>query len=200
MRVLVACEFSGTVREAFKALGHDAWSCDLLPTDIPGQHIQGDVMQALEGDWDLIIAHPPCTYLSAAGLHFCKDNPTRQAARAEAAEFVKKIFAARAPYICIENPVGWLSTNWQKPTQVVYMNDFGHAEARKPTCLWLKGLPKLTATKSVPLRRSPGGKRESEWYGKTKSPKARSKTFQGLADAMAQQWSSAIASQVSKPA
>ncbi len=188
MRVLIACEFSGIVREAFKARGHDAWSCDLLPTELIGQHIQDDVRNVLYEGWDLMIAHPPCTYLSAAGLHFCKNNPERIKKRKEALKFVMELMNCQIPKIAIENPVGYLSTAWQKPDQVVYMNDFGHAEARKPTCLWLRGLPKLKATKKVDLIRS-AGKRTSKWYESVRSPKLRSITFKGFAEAMADQWS-----------
>ncbi len=189
MRVLIACEFSGIVREAFAARGHDAWSCDLVPTERPGQHILGDVREHLYDGWDLMIAHPPCTYLSAAGLHFCKGNKERMKKRGQAAAFVMEIMAAPIERIAIENPVGYLSTALRKPDQVVYMNDFGHPEARKPTCLWLKNLPALKATKSVPhIKSKGGGRRESEWYRKTKSARLRSLTFKGFAQAMADQW------------
>lgn len=190
MRVLVACEFSGRVRRAFEKAGHDAWSCDLLPTTDPGKHIEGDVLDILSAGWDLMVAHPPCTYLSAAGLHFCRDNPDRLKKRDNALSFVKKLWNAPIEKIAIENPVGYLSTAWQKPSQIIYMNDFGHAEARKPTCLWLKNLPKLSATNQVPHRKSATGKRVSEWLAKTRDPKLRSITFQGVADAMADQWGS----------
>lgn len=188
MKVLISCEFSGIVREAFKAQGHDAWSCDLEPTEIPGQHIQGDVLEVLNQGWDLMIAHPPCTYLSAAGLHYCKNNPERVEKREQAKAFVQRLFESDIPRIAIENPVGYLSTAWQKPTQVVYINDFEHPEARKPTCLWLKGLPKLIPPNPQPHRKNPKSKRLSEWYSKTRCSKLRSKTFPGFAEALAEQW------------
>lgn len=185
MNVLVACEFSGAVREAFRQRGHNAWSCDIIAAE-PGHHIQMDVRDVVHRKWDLMIAHPPCTYLSAAGLHYCRNNPERQRMRDSALEFVKFLWAAPVSKIAIENPVGYLSTAWQKPNQVVRMNWFGHSEAIKPTCLWLKNLPKLEPTDMVEPRRR--GKRESEWYSLTKCPKERSKTFSGLAQAMAEQW------------
>lgn len=192
MRVLVACEFSGIVREAFERRGHTAWSCDLLPSEKPWRHAQGDILEFLSlSQWDLMIAHPPCTYLSAAGLHYCKNNPDRMVKRDEAFAFVKRLFEMPIEKIAIENPVGYLSTAWRKPDQVCYMNDFGHAEARKPTCLWLKGLPAIKPTNSVPHIKSANGKRTSQWYESTKCPKLRSKTFPNFAEAMAEQWSTA---------
>lgn len=189
MKILVACEFSGRVRDAFIRKGHDAWSCDLLPTESPGPHIRGDVLKILDQEWDMMIAHPPCTFLSAAGLHFCKGNADRIQKRDEAVMFVKKLAEAPIDKIAIENPVGYLSTIWQRPTQVIYMNDFGHSEARKPTCLWLKNLPLLQATKTVPFEKG-AGKRVSLWFSKTRDPHQRSITFQGVADAMSEQWGS----------
>lgn len=190
MNVLVACEFSGTVRDAFLRRGHNAWSCDLVAA--PGRHIRGDIFDVINQytpwELDLIIAHPPCTYLSAAGLHYCKNDLGRQDKRDRAVEFVKKLFNAPANRIAIENPVGYLSTAWRKPDQIVRMCDFGHAEAIKPTCLWLKGLPKLVPTKVVEPRHAGGRSRESEWYSKTKCKIKRSITFAGFAEAMAEQW------------
>lgn len=184
----MACEFSGIVRAAFSRRGHFAASIDFLPTEQPGGwHRQGDLLEVLHTGWDLMIAHPPCTYLSAAGLHFCRGNKERQAKRDEALKFVKSLMDAPIPHIAIENPVGYLSTAWRKPDQVVYMNDFGHAEARKPTCLWLKGLPKIQPTNSVPHIKS-GGKRTSQWYESTRCPKKRSRTFPNFAEALADQW------------
>lgn len=178
------------MRDAFRAKGHDAWSCDLLPTEKPGPHFQTNILELIRQThwWDLMIAHPPCTYLSAAQMHYYKNNPSRQRARDEALKFVLELMSAPIDKIAIENPVGYLSTGWRKPDQVCYMNHFGHADARKPTCLWLKNLPKLTDTEILPLRRS-NQKRTSEWYEKTKGRK-RSITFTGFADAMAEQWSS----------
>ena len=189
MKVLVACEFSGTVRRAFQRKGHEAWSCDLLPAEDGEEfyHHEGDVFDIIHDGWDLMIAHPPCTYLSAAQMHYYKGNPKRRAERDKALEFVRQLMGAPIPRIAIENPVGYLSTAWRKPDQVVRMNWFGHADAIKPTCLWLKNLPLLKATNEVEPRRR--GKRESEWYSLNKTAKARSRTFQGLADAMADLYS-----------
>lgn len=180
MRVLVACEFSGIVREAFAKRGHDAWSCDLLPTEIPGNHIQGDVLGILNDGWDLMIAHPPCTHLAVSGARWFKDNQFEQAA---ALEFVRKLMAADIPRIAIENPVSIISSRIRKPDQIIQPWQFGHGET-KATCLWLKNLPKLQPTNVVDGREQrvhhvpPGPER---W-------KIRSRTFQGIADAMAEQW------------
>lgn len=190
MNVLIACEFSGIVRDAFLARGHNAMSCDLLPTEKEGPHYRGDVRDILCDYWDLMICHPPCTYLSVAGLQYCVGNPTRQRKRLEAFSFVLELFYSGVQKVCIENPVGYLSTAWQKPTQIVYMNWFGH-NARKPTCLWLKNLPKLDATNIVGYDTVayPNGRVMSSWYASTKGDKRRrSLTFWGLADAMATQW------------
>jgi len=195
MRVLVACEYSGRVREAFRALGHDAWSCDLLKTEQPGQHIVGDVLQVLNDDWDLLIAHPPCTYLANSGERWLKGNPERKQARIDAVIFVLMLWQSNIPKKCIENPIGHLSTAWQKPTQIVQPFYFGHHEW-KSTCLWLHGLPKLTATEVVqPDSSVGGGKRPGRISSRLhKLPpgadrqKQRSLTYQGIADAMAAQW------------
>lgn len=196
MKVLVACEYSGTVRDAFVARGHDAMSCDLLPTDAPGPHYQGDVRDLIYSpnfDWDLIIAHPPCTYLTVSANKWMKDQPPRKSgtlvgaerrqARHEAIEFVMAFANLPHKRIAIENPVGCLSTQWRKPDQVLQPWMFGHGET-KATCLWLKGLPPLVPTNMVDgreqrLHKLP--KTEDRW-------KIRSKTYQGIADAMAAQW------------
>jgi len=180
MRVLVACEFSGVVRDAFAALGHDAWSCDLLPTERQGNHVQGDVMAILSDGWDLMIAHPPCTHLASSGARWFKEKVTEQLA---AVAFVRNLLRAPIPRIAVENPIGVLSTRYRKPDQIIQPWQFGHGET-KATCLWLVGLPKLTATNVVDgraarvHRESPGPNR---W-------KNRSRTLQGIADAMALQW------------
>ncbi len=153
MRVLVACEFSGIVRDAFRAKGHDSWSCDLLPTERPGNHIQGDVLEVLDQGWDLMIAHPPCTYLTCAGNKWFKSEyadrfPTRLQDREAAIRFCKTLSGAHVPGIAIENPIGVLSTRWRKPDQIIQPWQYGHPH-RKPTCLWLKGLPKLQSTEIV---------------------------------------------------
>ena len=180
MKVLVACEFSGIVREAFKAKGHDAWSCDLLPTEIPGQHIQGDVLEILDDGWDLMIAHPPCTYLAVSGARWFKDRLTEQD---QALDVVRCLMAAPIPRIAVENPIGVISSRIRKPDQIIQPWMFGHTET-KATCLWLIGLPKLQPTELVqPLFHSVHREPPSpdRW-------KNRSRTFQGIANAMAEQW------------
>jgi site-specific DNA-cytosine methylase len=203
LKVLVACEFSGTVREAFAKRGHDAWSCDLEPTDVPGNHYQGSVFDILDGgEWDLMIAHPPCTYLTVTGNKWMKDEykdrfPTRQQDRKDAIEFFMRLANANIPMIAIENPIGIMSTTWRKPNQIIHPWQFGH-EASKSTCLWLKNLPKLNPTNVVgkgEFIEYKSGKRMTKWYADAASlkpkerAKIRNKTFQGIADAMAAQWS-----------
>ena len=145
MRVLVACEFSGIVRDAFIAKGHDAISCDLLPTEKPGPHYQGDVMDIINDGWDLMIAHPPCTHLAVSGARWFKDKREEQA---DALEFVRRLMEQPIPKICIENPISIISSKIKKPSQVIQPWQFGHGET-KATCLWLKNLPKLTPTNIV---------------------------------------------------
>ena len=184
MRVLVACEYSGHVRDAFRALGHDAMSCDLLPTEVPGPHYQGDVRDVLGDGWDLMIAHPPCTHLAVSGARYFIRKEREQL---EALDFVRLLLAAPIPRIALENPVSVISTRIRKPDQVIQPWQFGHGET-KATCLWLRGLPLLTPTNVVEGRenrvhRMPPG--PDRW-------KERSRTFQGVADAMAAQWSHAL--------
>lgn len=252
-RVLVACEYSGTVRDAFRSLGHEAWSCDLLPTDVPGLHYQGDVQHLLDGwvpvrftaecdpedagycswsdcdfgecpcygptqdgveyletkngvfarpmdhpNWDLMIAHPPCTYLCSSGLHWNKRTLGRDQLTEEALAFVRLLMDAPIPSIAIENPIGCISTRIRKPSQTIQPYQFGD-DASKATCLWLKNLPPLTPTKLVEPRIVNGKKR---WANQTDSGqnnlwgikdrwKVRSKTYQGIANAMAEQWGNA---------
>lgn len=180
MRALVACEFSGIVREALRRMGWDAWSCDLLDTEIPGQHIKGDVLSVIVDEWDLMIAHPPCTHLAVSGARYFY---RKQAEQAEALRFVRLLMAAPIERIALENPVSVISSRIRKPDQIIQPWMFGHGET-KATCLWLKGLPKLTPTNIVDgrtarvHRESPGPDR---W-------KNRSRTFPGIADAMANQW------------
>jgi hypothetical protein len=180
MRILVAREFSGIVREAFKVKGHDVWSCDLLPTEIPGQHIQDDVLKHLDDGWDMMIAHPPCTHLAVSGARWFKGKQIEQE---ESLEFVRKLLLAPINLIALENPVSIISTRIRKPDQVIQPWWFGHPET-KATCLWLKGLPRLYPTSIIqPLfhsvhREPPGPDR---W-------KNRSRTFNGIAQAMANQW------------
>lgn len=180
MKVLVACEYSGTVREAFRKKGHDAWSCDLLPTEIVGNHYQGDVLDILNDGWDLMIAHPPCTHLAVSGARWFKDKRQEQH---EALEFVRTLLAAPIPRIALENPISIISSRIRKPDQIIQPWMFGHGET-KATCLWLKGLSKLTPTQIVEGR-------EARVHKMSPSPdrwKERSRTYQGIADAFAEQW------------
>jgi hypothetical protein len=202
MRILVACEYSGTVRDAFRKLGHDAWSCDLLPCDAdPQWHYQGDVVEMLTHRWDLIIAHPPCTFLSVASA--CRLYPTkgnidkdRFAKGLEAKAFFLRLLNADCPKICVENPVSLGIFEMPKYTQEVQPYMFGHPVTKK-TRLWLKNLPPLLATNTVtplgPFIPAGTSRKDKTKYGARecfKSAKNRSKTFQGIADAMAQQWGS----------
>lgn len=145
MKVLVACEFSGAVREAFRALGHEAMSCDLLPTEVPGPHYCGDVRDVLDHGWDLMVAHPPCTYLASSGIHWNSRTPGRSEKTDEAVAFVRELMDAPIQRIAIENPIGVLSSRIRKPDQIIQPWHFGH-DASKSTCLWLKNLPKLKPT------------------------------------------------------
>lgn len=192
MKVLIACEFSGVVRRAFAAKGHDAWSCDIVPAmDRSDKHLTCDVSEVLEGDWDLIVAHPPCTYLTVAGNRYYAHRPELYL---PAAEFATRFFEY-APKVCVENPIGRLSRLFRKPDQIIQPYDFGE-DASKATCLWLQGLPKLMPTERVKGRMVNGKER---WDNQTDSgqnklsPSAdraslRSITYQGIADAMAEQW------------
>ena len=180
MRVLVACEFSGTVRDAFIRKGHEAMSCDLLPTEAPGPHYQGDVRNILNDGWDLMIAHPPCTHLAVSGARWFKDKQKEQV---EALEFVQTLLDAPIEKIALENPVSVISSKIRKPDQIIQPWQFGHGET-KATCLWLKGLPLLTPTNIVEGREAKVHKMppsKDRW-------KLRSVTFQGIAKAMANQW------------
>lgn len=188
VRVLVACEFSGTVRDAFIRAGHDAVSCDLLPTESPGPHIQGDVLDVLDGGWDLMVAHPPCTYLANSGVRWLYEVEKRWQHMIEGAAFLRRLLDARIPRIAIENPV---IHKWARlvvgrgPDQTIQPWQFGHGET-KAICLWLKNLPKLTPTNIVEGRKprvhhaSPGPER---W-------KERSRFYRGIAEAFATQWGS----------
>ena len=180
MRVLVACEFSGVVRDAFAAKGHDAWSCDFLPTEQDGNHVVGDVLDLLDDDWDLMIAHPPCTHLAVSGARWFKGKEREQS---EALQFVRDLLDAPINCIALENPISVISTQIRKPDQIIQPWQFGHPET-KATCFWLRNLPILMPTDIVDgrenrvHRESPGSDR---W-------KRRSRTLTGIADAMAQQW------------
>ena len=180
MKVLVACEYSGTVRDAFIAAGHEALSCDLLPTDIPGPHYQGDVRDVIHEGWDLMIAHPPCTHLAVSGARWFKD---KQAEQAEALDFVRLLLDAPIDRIALENPVSVISSRIRKPDQIIQPWQFGHGET-KATCLWLKGLPKLTPTDIVDGREA----RVHKLPPSADRWKIRSTTYTGIAAAMAQQW------------
>jgi len=149
MRVLIACEFSGTVRDAFAARGHEAWSCDLLESETPGNHIQGDVLDVIGQDWDLMIAHPPCTYLAVSGMHWTTRGLRDPKLTENALEFVRKLLEAPIPKIALENPISIISTKIRKPNQIVQPWFFGH-DASKKTCLWLKNLLPLSPTKIIP--------------------------------------------------
>ena len=203
MKVLVACEYSGRVRDAFIKAGHEAISCDLVPTDAPGPHYQGDVMNIINDGWDLLIAFPPCTYLTLTGNKWFKPEfadrfPQRHQQRKDAVDFFMKLAAIPIPKIAIENPIGVMSSIYRKPDQIIQPWQFGFPTT-KATCLWLKGLPALKPTNIVDKGEvviSKSGNRMSRWYYETsKLPlkngaraKARSVTFQGVADAMADQW------------
>lgn len=187
MKVLIACEFSATVREAFAAMGHDAWSCDLLESEKPGQHIIGDVRKVLSQGWDLLIAHPPCTHLAVSGARWFKEKQQEQA---QALEFVRDLLSADISRIALENPISIISSKIRKPDQIIQPWQFGHGET-KATCLWLKNLPKLQPTRIVDGREARVHKMppsENRW-------KERSRTFPGIAQAMAQQWGQVCESQ-----
>jgi len=184
MKILIACEYSGTVREAFSKLGHDAWSCDILETEIPGNHLQCDVREILGDGWDMMIAHPPCTHLAVSGARWFKDKKVEQA---EALEFVRLLLDAPIQRIALENPISIISSHIRKPDQIIQPWQFGHGET-KATCLWLQNLPKLQPTNIVEGReqriwKMPPG--ENRW-------KERSRTFEGIAKAMAIQWGNVL--------
>ncbi len=211
MKVLIACEFSGIVREAFAKKGHDTWSCDLLPSEIPGQHIQDDVLKHLNDGWDMMIAHPPCTFLAVSGTswfyhpedkHLPKEfrrphplYPNRRNDQQKAIKFFMHLINAPINKIAVENPIGIMSTKYRKPDQIIHPYMFGH-EASKPTCFWLKTLPKLIPTSIVnggEFKTCKSGKRGAAWnWWLPRTPdrwKIRSRTFAGIANAMSDQWS-----------
>ena len=195
MRVLVACESSGTVRDAFIRAGHDAVSCDLLPTDAPGPHYQGSVLDIIADGWDLMVAHPPCTYLSVSGMHWTTRGLRDPKLTEDALEFARALMNAPIEKIAIENPVSVISSRIRKPDQIIQPYQFGH-DASKKTCLWLKNLPLLKPTQYVEPRMVNGKPRWSNQTdsGQSRVPpgkdqwKIRSKTYEGIADAMAAQW------------
>ena len=188
MKVLVACEFSGVVREAFRAKGHDAWSCDYKPTEIAGNHYQEDVIFHLKNKWDLIIAHPPCTYIS--NMSNCRiKEPGRLALRELGMKFFMLFTNLDCQRVCIENPRGLPEREYRKADQIIQPYEFGHPMS-KATCLWLKGLPLLKPTNIIEPQRKWDGKRWRTWVDTMSSHNAhkRSITFQGIANAMAEQW------------
>ena len=209
MKILIACEESQAVCKAFRAKGHEAYSCDILPCSggHPEWHIQGDVLEQLDKGWGMMIAHPPCTYFSNAGMCNLTRKNSDDAYRAKrkkltlkAFDFVMKLANANIPLIAIENPVGYLNTHWKKPDQIIHPWQFGHS-VNKKTCFWLKGLPLLKPTKIVEKDEivvwEGTGAKISKWYKDTlkiakgnlkEVSRLRSKTFQGIADAMAEQW------------
>lgn len=181
MRILVACEFSGVLRDAFQARGHDVWSCDLVPTESKGPHIVNDCRNVLLENWDLMVAFPPCTYLCRSGARYWK---TRQFEQKQALNLVRALMEAPIPRIAIENPIGLISTRIRKPDQIIQPWQFGH-KVSKATCLWLKGLPLLfpngiQADRLTVIHNMPPGPERS---------RNRSRTFTGIAQAMAEQWS-----------
>lgn len=182
MKVLVACEYSGRVRDAFAARGHDAMSCDLLPTEQPGKHYQCSVFDVIDDGWDLMICHPPCTHLAVSGARYFAEK-RKSGVQQEALEFVRKLLDAPIEKICLENPISIISSQIRKPDQIIQPWQFGHGET-KATCLWLKNLPAIVPTKIVDGRearvhRMPPG--PDRW-------KDRSRTYAGIAQAMADQW------------
>lgn len=184
MKILIACEYSGAVRDAFRRLGYDAVSCDLLQTEAPGPHYQGDVRDILLDGWDLMIAHPPCTHLAVSGARWF---PEKRAEQEEAIAFARLLLDAPIPHIAIENPIGILSTAIRPPDQIIQPWMFGHGET-KATCLWLKNLPRLRPTNRVEGR-------EDRIHRLPPSPergKLRSLTYPGIAEAMARQWAKAL--------
>ena len=192
LNVLVACEYSARVRDAFRAKGHNAFSCDLLPTDgNPTYHYHGDVLEFIPlHSWDLMIAHPPCTHLAVSGSRWFKDKVVEQA---QAIEFVKALLEAPIPRIALENPISVISSKVRKPDQIIQPWQFGHGET-KATCLWLKGLPKLVPTDIVEGREA----RVHKMPPSADRWKLRSTTYQGIADAMADQWSNYILTQANR--
>ena len=196
MKVLVACEYSGIVRDAFTSKGHDAWSCDILPTESPGNHFQGDILEHLNKGWDLMIAHPPCTHLAVSGARWFTEGRKPWSLQIEALDFVRKLLAAPINKIALENPVSVISTKIRKPNQIIQPFEYGH-DVTKRTCLWLKNLPNLKPTKIVkPDIVLVNGKKMSRMhYESFKLPskersKVRSKFYTGIANAMADQWGS----------
>ena len=187
MRVLVACEYSGKTRDSFIRNGHDAISCDLLPTESPGPHYQGDVRDILNDGFDLMVAHPSCQHLAVSGAkHFYKKEKEQK----EALDFVRLLMNCRIPRWCIENPISVISSAIRPPDQIIQPYEFGDS-FQKSTCLWLKNLQKLKPTKIVDKGEfyiSPSGKKLPAWYSNSKNWKDRSRTFSGISNAFGDQW------------
>ena len=182
MKILVACEFSGTVRDAFSKLGHDVMSCDLLPSDKPGKHYQGDIFDIIDDEWDLMIAHPPCTHLAVSGARYFAEKKAA-GVQDEALAFVSRLLNSTVPKICLENPISIISSRIRKPDQIIQPWMFGHGET-KATCLWLKNLPLLKPTNIVAGRDD----RIHKMPPSADRWKKRSITYQGIANGMAAQW------------
>jgi len=188
-RVLIACEESGTVRDAFTAAGHFAMSCDLKPSKSPGPHYIGDVLDVLDGDWDLLIAFPPCTYLTRAQMYRCVPGTSYWNDQQSAALFVEKLYNCSIPQVAIENPPGFLNTHWLQPTQIVYPYNFGDPY-RKTVCLWLKNLPPLMSTMVNPVRKSLDNHTNGRMSSDLKSEIRSSwKHFPRMSHALVHQWS-----------
>jgi hypothetical protein len=196
MKILIACEYSGIVRDAFTKKGHDAWSCDILPTESLGNHIQDDILNHLDKNWDMMIAHPPCTHLAVSGARWFSNGHKPISLQIESLEFVRKLMNAPINKIAVENPVSVISTKIKKPTQIIQPFHYGHA-VKKTTCLWLKNLPNLIPTKMVEpeMVKNKGYIMSKFHYDTFKLPKAirgkvRSRFYEGIAEAMAEQWGS----------
>ena len=189
MKILIACEYSGIVRDAFKTQGHDVWSCDILPTESKGNHIQDNVLNHLNKDWDMMIAHPPCTHLSVSGARWFTEGKKPLYLREDALNFVRKLMNAPINKIAIENPVSVISSHIRKSDQTIQPYQFGHKEYKR-TCLWLKNLPKLKETCNVleETKRLPKNISNRIWYLGGGKGKERSKFYKGIAVAMAEQW------------
>jgi len=194
MKILIACEYSGIVRDAFTRKGHDAMSCDILPTESEGKHYQGDIFDVLYDDWDMMIAHPPCTHLAVSGARWFTEGKKPWSLQVEALDFVRKLLDAPDNKIALENPVSVISTKIRKPNQIIQPFEYGH-DVSKKTCLWLKNLPNLKPTKIVkPEMVLVNGKKMSKMHYESfrlppkERSKVRSKFYTGIADAMAEQW------------
>ncbi len=189
MRVLVGCEYSGIVRDAFAIRGHDAWSCDILDTESPGNHIKGNILDYLDMDWQLAILHPPCTHLSISGARWFTEGKKPMHLREKALDFVQQLMNAPIDHICIENPVSVISSHIRQADQTINPYQFGHPEYKK-TCLWLKNLPLLKETNNVleETKQLPDKIAKRIWWLGAGKGKERSKFYTGIASAMAEQW------------